>query len=193
MFQTFSRRPAEHDVRDPDDALLRALHDEHADALLRFVERLTAGDRQRAEDIVQETLLQAWRNAGRLDPQALGTLRPWLFTVARRIAIDEYRRSRSRPTEAYGQDLEELWPTMLAQGDESERVVANLVMMDALRNLSSAHREILVETYLRDRTVNEAADLLGLPIGTAKSRVYYALRSLRIAFAASGSTQKPPP
>ncbi|GAA4259619.1 MAG TPA: sigma-70 family RNA polymerase sigma factor [Dactylosporangium sp.] len=177
-------------ARDPDDELLCALYREHADALLRFVSRLTAGDRQRAEDIVQETLLRAWRNADRFDHDAVGSLRPWLFTVARRIAIDEHRSASARAGETYGQDLDEVWLAELSQSDETERVLSSLVVMDALRSLSRAHREIIVETYLRDRTVNEVAELLGLPLGTAKSRVYYALRSLRAALDAKTDTDR---
>ncbi|WP_432832626.1 sigma-70 family RNA polymerase sigma factor [Dactylosporangium sp. CA-092794] len=193
MLTASGRRAGRHKgAKDPDEELLRALYREHADALLRFVARLTAGDRQRAEDIVQETLLRAWRNAHRLDHDAVGSLRPWLFTVARRIAIDEYRSAQSRADETYGQDLDELWLSQLTQSDETERVLANMVIMDALRSLSRAHREIIVETYLRDRTVNEVAELLGLPLGTAKSRVYYALRALRAALDARGGTGKTP-
>jgi len=172
-----------HARRDNDEELLRALYREHADALLRFVSRITGGDRQRAEDIVQETLLRAWRNADKLDATATGSLRPWLFTVARRIAIDEHRGASVRAPEAYDQDLEGLW-----LNDDTDRVLANLVVVEAMRSLSPAHRQILVETYLRDRTVNEVAELLGLPIGTAKSRVYYALRALRAALDDKGST-----
>src|SRR5262245_24761217 len=73
--------------------LLRALHDEHATALLVFVRRLT-GDRGQAEDIVQETLLRAWRHANRLPPDGI---RPWLFTTARRLVIDAHRPGRHGP------------------------------------------------------------------------------------------------
>jgi RNA polymerase sigma-70 factor (ECF subfamily) len=177
------RGRSRHAGRDPEDELLRVLYQEHAEALLRFVVRITGGDRQRAEDIVQETLLRAWRNADKLDPHAAVSLRPWLFTVARRIAIDEYRSASARAPEAYDQDVEALW-----LNDETDRVLASLVVADAMRSLSPAHREILVETYLRDRTVNEVAELLGLPIGTAKSRVYYALRALRVALDDLGGT-----
>src|SRR4051812_47833523 len=73
-----------------DEAALRRLWDEHAGALLGFVLRLTGGDRGRAEDVVQETLLQAWRHPEALDP-ARGSARPWLLTVARRLGIDQWR------------------------------------------------------------------------------------------------------
>src|SRR5215469_14931217 len=79
---TGNSEPA-HQVRD--EELVRALYAEHAAALLRFTLRMTDGDRQRAEDIVQETLLRAW-----LHPEAIAErpARPWLFAVARNLAVD---------------------------------------------------------------------------------------------------------
>ncbi|KXK59569.1 sigma-70 family RNA polymerase sigma factor [Micromonospora fluostatini] len=173
----------------PDDAghsdrLIRLLYAEHAGPLLMFVMRLTGGDRQRAEDIVQETLLRAWRNAHRLGAQGQGSLRPWLVTVARRIAIDEHRSEQARPAETYDRDL-----TAFAEADSTDRVLRTMTVADALRTLSQSHREILVATYFRGRTVPEAAEELGLPLGTAKSRVYYALRALRTALQERGVTE----
>src|SRR5947208_4452579 len=79
-----------------DDAqLLRALHDQHAGALWSYVVGLTGGDRGRAQDVVQETLLRAWRNREVL-AQERGSVRGWLYTVARRIVIDEWRTARHR-------------------------------------------------------------------------------------------------
>lgn len=75
--------------RDAD--LLRALRDQHAHALWSYVVGLTGGDRGKAQDVVQETLLRAWRNPAVLD-QTGGSGRGWLFTVARRIVIDECAR-----------------------------------------------------------------------------------------------------
>ena len=164
-----------------EDELLRLLYEEHAEPLLGFVLRLTAGDVQRAEDIVQETLLRAWRNAHKLGGQPGTSLRPWLVTVARRIAIDEHRSASSRAAETFDRDL-----SGYATTDETERVLAQLTVTEALRSLSPAHQEILAETYLRDRTVNDAATSLGLPLGTAKSRVFYALRALRAALEQRG-------
>lgn len=168
-----------------DDALMRTLYQEHAGPLLTFVLRLVGGDRQRAEDIVQETLLRAWRNAHRLGGQGQPSPRPWLVTVARRIAIDGYRSESARPPETYDRELDNLHSV----GDETDRVLRTMTVTDALRTLSYSHREILVETYFKGRTVPEAAQALGLPLGTAKSRVYYALRALRTALQQQGVTE----
>jgi RNA polymerase sigma-70 factor (ECF subfamily) len=168
-----------------EDTLVRMLYEEHAGPLLMFVLRLTGGDRQRAEDIVQETLLRAWRNAHRLGAQGQQSLRPWLVTVARRIAIDDHRSTTARPPETYDRELESFPST----ADDTDRVLQLMTVTDALRTLSQSHREILVETYFRGRTVPEAAEVLGLPLGTAKSRVYYALRALRTALQQRGVTE----
>lgn len=181
------RRPAQHQNRAAaatnEDDLVRTLYDRYAAPLLAYVVRLTGGDRQRAEDIVQETLLRAWRNAHKLGTHRDGTLSPWLVTVARRIAIDNHRGELARPAEAYDQELDR-FPV----GDATDRALLSMTVTDALRSLSHAHREILLETYFRGRTVPEAAEELGLPLGTAKSRVYYALRALRAALAQRGVT-----
>src|SRR5215203_4632825 len=80
----------------PDSAtvLMQQLHDEHAAALWGYCLRLTNRDHARAEDVVQETLLRAWRHRDRLD-ESRGSVRAWLFTVARNIVIDDWRTGRA--------------------------------------------------------------------------------------------------
>jgi RNA polymerase sigma-70 factor (ECF subfamily) len=90
---------------DADDALVTELYRQYRGPLLLFVLRLTAGDRQQAEDIVQETMVRAWREARRLD-RSERSLMPWLATVARRIVIDEQRRKRVRPPEIGGAEVD---------------------------------------------------------------------------------------
>ncbi|ARF81008.1 sigma-70 family RNA polymerase sigma factor [Kitasatospora aureofaciens] len=173
---------AAHGAGAADEELMRALYREHAGPLFAFVLHLVAGDRQRAEDVVQETLVRAWRNIHRLDPQ-VDSLRPWLVTVARRIVIDDHRSARARPHEVDAEALKQL-----PAEDDIERALRMMTVADALADLSPAHREVIVETYLRGRTAKEAATELGIPAGTVRSRVFYALRSLRLALEERGVT-----
>jgi RNA polymerase sigma-70 factor (ECF subfamily) len=159
-----------------DDELLRALHDEHAPALWSYAVGLTNGDRSRAQDVVQETLLRAWRNPSVLAQQQ-GSARAWLFTVARRIVIDEWRSARRR-----GEVVTDQVPEPSTPGEDlAQRAVDRHVVMTALLGLSAEHRAVLVECYFRGASVAEAATRLGIPPGTVKSRTHYALRALRLA------------
>lgn len=169
-------------AEDDREQSLRALFDGHAPALLAYALRLTDGDRARAEDIVQETLLRAWRNLDRLD-EGSGPVRPWLFTVAQRVAIDAHRARRARPTEVGQADL-----SLVPGLDEVEGTLDRIIITDAMHSLSHEHRAVIVETYYRGRSVAEAARVLGVPPGTVKSRCYYALRALKLALAERGVT-----
>jgi len=163
-----------------EDRLVADLYRQYWSPLMAFVLRLTAGDRQHAEDIVQETMLRAWRHGDRFDPLAT-SLMPWLATVARRIVIDEQRKKEARPPETGEEKLEQASVT-----DLTDDVLRGVIVTEALRALSPSHRQVLHETILSDRTVNEAADVLGIPVGTVKSRVHYALRALRLVLAEQG-------
>jgi len=162
------------------DVLVTELYRRYHAPLLGFVLRLTAGDRQHAEDVVQETMLRAWRQAGQLDQadSSRPSLMPWLATVARRIVIDEQRKRNARPMET-----DEAMLTKASVPDWTDDLLRSVIVADAMLELSPAHREILNETILRDHTVNQAAEALGVPVGTVKSRVYYAIRALRLVMA----------
>ncbi|HZN72589.1 MAG TPA: sigma-70 family RNA polymerase sigma factor [Micromonosporaceae bacterium] len=163
--------------------MLRALHAEHGDALYAHAVRLCGGDRQRAEDLVQETLLRAWRHPEALDPDR-GSVRAWLFTTARHLAIDAWRRRSVRVNEVVTDALPEP-----AAEDETDRAVEAWTVAEALARLTPAHREVLLECFYRGRSVAEAAVRLGVPPGTVKSRTHYALRSLRLALEELGVTR----
>jgi RNA polymerase sigma-70 factor (ECF subfamily) len=163
-----------------DEGLLRALYDEHGGPLLGYVLRLTGGDRPQAEDVVQETLLRAWRH-----PEALAgrPVRPWLFTVARNLVVDLHRARRSRPPET---GIDEQLLMTAAGSDDIDRALESWTVAEALADLSPQHRAVIVETYYRGRSVAEAAKALGIPAGTVKSRSYYALRALKLALEERG-------
>jgi RNA polymerase sigma-70 factor (ECF subfamily) len=170
-------------LTDDDAELLRAMHAEHGEALYAHALRLVGGDRQRAEDLVQETLLRAWRHPEALDPER-GSVRAWLFTTARHLSIDAWRRRSARVTEVVTDTLPEP-----AADDETDRAVEAWTVAEALARLSAPHREVLIECFYRGRSVAETASRLGIPAGTVKSRTHYALRSLRLALEELGVTR----
>jgi RNA polymerase sigma-70 factor, ECF subfamily len=164
-----------------DEDLVRALYAEYAGPLLRFVQRLVDGDRQRAEDVVQETLLRAWQH-----PEALSEdrVRPWLYTVARNLVISGHRAKTARAPEVpiYAADA------LVTDDRAFDQALMSWQVADALRTLSEAHRQVIVELFYRGRSIVEAAAVLGIPAGTVKSRSFYALRALRLVLEERGVT-----
>ena len=165
---------------------MQSIYDLHSAALLRTLLNWTYGDWQAAEDLMQETMVRAWRHLETLnaDPE---TLRPWLFTVARRIAIDRFRARLVRPLESEPEALEEA----VEPAEPLVQLLDRATVVGALRELSEAHRATLVEVYLRDRTVPEAAAVLGVPEGTVKSRLHHGLRAVRAVVGCAGHCADP--
>lgn len=161
---------------------MRALHEEHAAALWSYALHLTSGDRIRAEDVVQETLLRAWRSPAVLD-QSQGSARAWLFTVARRIAIDGWRSASARSEVTTDR------PPDRVVADGTDRAVQGWLVAEALAELSERHREVLLLCYFHGYSVADAALKLGVAEGTVKSRTHYALRALRLVLEERGVTQ----
>jgi RNA polymerase sigma-70 factor (ECF subfamily) len=158
------------------EAQMRMLYDLHAGPLYRFLLRVTFGERQAVEDLLQETFLRAWRNLGEMRT-GVENLRPWLFTVARRVAIDAGRARQARPVAAFGVDL----ARVPGDDDSIERLVVTQSLVRAMTRLSPDHRDVIFEIYFNESTTTEAAARLGIPEGTVKSRTHYALRALRKA------------
>jgi RNA polymerase sigma-70 factor (ECF subfamily) len=154
------------------EAALRALYRDHAVALLAYAEWF-AGDRPSAEDAVQETFLRAWRHLPRLLADGR-PVRPWLRHVLRHVLIDAARTARAHPI-----SLHEDVPVEHVVEGGYESLLDRGVLAVVLRDLSPAHREVLVEVYYRDATAERVAARLGVPAGTVRSRLYYALRAVR--------------
>jgi RNA polymerase sigma-70 factor (ECF subfamily) len=136
------------------DRLLRQLSRTHAAAVPHRLSPCTPGDDRATEDLVHETFRRAARTLHQVDV-APATVRSWLFTLARRVAIEFSRTHQAGPP------------------------AADADMALALKRLSPDDRRVIVELFHRGRSVREAAQLLAVPEAEITSRAYHALRALR--------------
>ncbi|MDN3921374.1 RNA polymerase sigma factor [Roseateles violae] len=151
--------------------------DEDATTLLSWLPRLRryaralAGDRDAADDLVQDTLERAWTRAGRW--QGVADMRAWLFTLMHNLHVDGLRR---RPPPA--EELDEQAPE-LAQPPAQEQRAALLDLQAALQQLPVEQREVLLLIALEDMAYADVAATLGIPIGTVMSRLSRGRERLR--------------
>lgn len=172
---------------DPEAAMMRMLYDEHGAALWRYALRLT-GDRARAEDVVQETLLKAWQHPA-VTADAERSARAWLFTVARNMIIDERRSARFR-NEAAEPVPDDIGNTRdRASSDEVDTALNRILLSTALAQLSEEHRAVVRRAYYQGWTTAQIAADLGIAEGTVKSRLHYAMRALRLGLQEMGVTR----
>ncbi|HJR66035.1 MAG TPA: sigma-70 family RNA polymerase sigma factor [Gemmatimonadaceae bacterium] len=186
------------DVRTPgndDDALLTrvANGDEHAlgalyDRWSPLVFSLCVhilGDDDEAEEAVEETFWQAWRQAARYDTSR-GAVSTWLTTIARSRALDRLRASRRRKEDAMT-DLSQakrMAVETTARGEDdpargAEVAERRVLVRQALRALPAEQREVLELAYFRGLSQTEIAERTGQPLGTIKTRVRLAMEKLR--------------
>jgi RNA polymerase sigma-70 factor (ECF subfamily) len=153
-----------------------AAHRAHRSWLLAQTRR-TLGDRESAEDAVQEVFLRAWRACRSFDPAGGPSLGAWLSTIARHVAVDVLRARATRP-----RLLDGGWdaaPEVPAPPAGIDEALLRIVLLDALAGVSAEHRGAVLHAVVRDRPYADVAADLDIPVGTVKSRVHHALRGLR--------------
>ncbi|MFO7172742.1 MAG: RNA polymerase sigma factor [Bacillota bacterium] len=146
----------------------------HQDSLFAFLYRM-CGDRDLAEELMQETFVRALRAAARYRPE--GSVQNWLFRIAANLVRDRWRR-RARQGEAVG--LEDL-PLVAPEATE-ERALAGVAAGEvrrALLSLPLEQRSALILRYYHDLSYEEIAEVLACPIGTVRSRIHNGLERLR--------------
>jgi RNA polymerase sigma-70 factor (ECF subfamily) len=158
-------------VESADAGGLQAAFLAHGGELYGYARRRLS-DRGLAEEAVQETFLRAWKARRRFDP-SFGTTRGWLFAIERHVVIDLARARTRRPTDPLLSDLTDL-------DDHAERVVVSWQVEEAIRRLRPEQRRVLIEVYYRGRKSSEVARALAIPEGTVRSRLFYALKGLRL-------------
>ena len=157
---------------------MREAYEAYGAGIYRFAVR-ALHDPGLAEEVVQDTFLRAWRARDRYD-SAAGSPRTWLFAIARNVAADLARARAARPRSS------ELRDETGFVDDPSEHVHRSWQVEEALERLSHDHRYVVVEIAVNQRACSDVAVDLGVPEGTVRSRLYYALRALGFALADLG-------
>jgi RNA polymerase sigma-70 factor (ECF subfamily) len=169
---------------------MRSICDRYAGRLYGLGMKLL-GDRGMAEEMVQDTFVRLWRSAGRYDPER-GSVPNFIFTIARRVAVDLQRRRSSRPLRTGSKEdaavalAESSAAEDVASGERFDQILLSLDVRDALDRLSPKHRETLELYFDQDLSQRQIAARLGVPLGTVKTRAYHALRALRTEFEERG-------
>ncbi|MDH3296935.1 MAG: sigma-70 family RNA polymerase sigma factor [Gemmatimonadota bacterium] len=153
----------------------------HLDALFGLALRLTGGDEPRAEDLVQDTILKAYRSWDRFET---GTnCRAWLMTILRNTFINEFRRLKSRPAAVEFEEIAERPPSdAMYEADPEGRIFERIIdteVIAAIEELPDDFRIPIVLSDLEGLAYQEIADLLDIPVGTVKSRLFRARKRLQ--------------
>lgn len=168
----------------PDDSERRRFEREalpHLDALYRFALSLTGGDAPRAEDVVQDVLLQAWRSWHTFEP---GTnCRAWLMAILRNAIINDYRSERKRAGDVEFDHLSaRLVFERVRHTDPEGRFFHRILDREVIRAIGTLpihYREALILADLEEMSYAEVSELLEVPVGTVKSRLFRARRLLQ--------------
>lgn len=167
-----------------DAGVMAALVARYLRPVFGYVYRL-CGSAADAEDITQESFLKAWRNLSRYRPEL--SFKAWLFTIARRSAIDWLRKRRDVPLSSFDNEAGEneltgsLADTQPLPDELADRALAASELEGLLDALKPIYREVLLLHYRQGLTFEEIGQVVGRPLDTVKSQHRRALATLRAA------------
>ena len=168
-------------VAEGDRQALRLLFIRHQQRVHRFVLRLVANSAT-AEDVVNDVFLDLWRHAANFEGRA--QLSTWLLAIARNKALSAMRGRVHEPLDdAAAEAIPDLAGTAEETLDANQR---GAVLRKCLTQLSVAHREIIDLVYYHEKSVDEVADITGVPAATVKTRMFYARKRLGELLRAAG-------
>jgi RNA polymerase sigma-70 factor (ECF subfamily) len=161
-----------------DRQAMRVLYTRYQIKVFRFIARMVR-DEALAEDLTSEVFISVWRHGHRFEGRASVTT--WLLTIARNRAIAAIRRQRDVPLD---EEIE------IDSGDDPEATLQGKhrgeILRKCLTRLSHEHREIIDLVYYHERSVQEVAEIVGIPRNTVKTRMFYARRRLSELLQAEG-------
>ena len=164
-----------------DRQALKLLYGRHHVKIFRFALRLMT-DEAAAEDVVSDVFLAVWRRAGRFEGRA--QVSTWLFGIARHKVLSRLRARTNDPLD------DEVAESIEDPADNPEVTMQKeqhrMLLQDCLTQLSATHREIVDLVYYHGKKIEEAASILGVPLNTVKTRMFYARKRLGELIAAKG-------
>ena len=168
-------------IKNGDSSALEMLYDRYAAMLMGVVLRIVY-NRAIAEEIVQETFWRVWDKADSFD-MTQGKFSTWMFSIGRRLAIDNTRRQKIRPQAARSEAEEEI---MLREPDDETNVVETAVLHIEQERVRLAMAEVIDLAYFKGLTRREIAEAIEIPLGTVHTRARLGLQKLRTALEAAG-------
>jgi len=149
--------------------------------VFRFLTRFV-GNAATAEDLVSEVFIEAWRHADRFE--ARSQVLTWLLAIARHKALSMLRK---RSTDELDDDVIEFIEDPSDNPEVAmQKTERSALLQDCLKQLSPAHREIIDLVYYHERTIDDVADIIGVPQNTVKTRMFYARKRMTELMAARG-------
>jgi RNA polymerase sigma-70 factor (ECF subfamily) len=160
-------------IADNDKLAMRVLFARHNVSVYRFVCRIV-GDAALAEDIVNDVFVNVWRSAARFDGNS--KVSTWILGIARFKALSALRRRKDDA-------LDDITAEAIADTADDPEVTAQktdrvAILRECMSHLSRAHREIIDLVYYHEKSVDEAAEIVGIPTNTVKTRMFHARKRM---------------